>query len=162
MVLFSSFLFPTNLWLVLVDAAITWIKNFCGSIILLVIHSQEHCWNSHEMSNVEIMLFKCDCLSLIYVAVPWWEQKVDSSNIGQSKPWKTCWVCPVSSHSLSTYFYKLEWWIWPVGHVWVTHFVCIAIFMVSVVWSFKWHWIVIFGDHWVAGCPCLLGGSISE
>ena len=29
-------------------------------------------------------------------AVPWWEQEADSGNIGQSKSWKTCRMCPVS------------------------------------------------------------------
>ena len=33
-------------------------------------------------------------------AVPWWEQKIDSGNIGQSKPWKTCRMCSVSDISL--------------------------------------------------------------
>jgi len=37
-----------------------------------------------------------DLSFLILSAVPWWKQKVDFGDMGQPKPWKTCWMCPVS------------------------------------------------------------------
>ena len=51
-----------------------------------------------SMPNPLLFLFGHDAVSR-------WEQKVDSSNIGQSKSWKTCWVCSVSDFS----FYLTHW-----------------------------------------------------